>query len=197
VYVKKTQDLSSVPLRSVVKDQLQEWTNKGFLDANAIQVINELIELNSKVKQISKEIYEREQDVRDCNTAQDRLRKNIEVLKASTSQQERYVKELSEEEDKLKALQNEIKKLKDKRVTVEHSIDIKSISISFEKKREMKKDETDSATDWTILSNTSQIDNYGDTSSLVVKDTSSSLVVKKPVSTNQSDIFEDSFRVKK
>jgi len=58
----------------------------------------------------------------------------------------------------------------------------------------MKKDETDSATDWTILSNTSQIDNYGDTSSLVVKDTSSSLVVKKPVSTNQSDIFEDSFR---
>jgi len=40
---------------------------------------------------------------------------------------------LSEEEDKLKALQNEIKKLKDKRVTVEHSIDIKSISISFEK----------------------------------------------------------------
>jgi len=162
----KTQDLSSVPLRSVVKDQLQEWTNKGYLDANAIQVINELIELNGKVKQTSKEIYEREQEVRDCNTAQDRLRKNIEVLKSSVSQQERYVKELSEEEDKLKALQSEIKKIKDKRVTIEHDIDIKSISISFEKKREMKKDDPENTTDWTVLSNTNQID-YD--SSVVVK----------------------------
>jgi len=135
----KTQDLNSVPLRSVVKDQLEEWTTKGFLEDKAIKSINELIELNGKIKQMAKEIYDREQEVRDCNSAQDRIRKNIDVLKSSVTQQERYVKELAEEEDKLKALQIEIKKLKDKRITVEHELDVKSIAITFDKKREMKK----------------------------------------------------------
>jgi len=152
----KTEDTNSISLRSATKEQLQEWKEKDFLDKAAILGIHELIVLNSKVKQVSREIYDREQDIRDCNTAQDRLRKNIEVLKASTIQQERYVKELSEEEDKLKSLQNEIKKLKEKRISYERDIDIKSIAINFEKICPVKKDEVEyNASDRMEVTNTS------------------------------------------
>jgi len=106
-------------------------TRKKFIDGGTAAAIEEIINLNKRKSEIGRLIYEKESEQRESDEAQERLRKNITVLKDHT-QQERYIKQLGREEDFHKEIEVKVKQLRVEKKTVENEIQNRADTILFE-----------------------------------------------------------------
>ncbi|XP_065829618.1 uncharacterized protein [Oscarella lobularis] len=114
-----TQDEESIDLDSVGEETLTKWLSKKIIDHQVYDKIKETIGLRSNAMEKAKTIYEKEAEVRDVKDTQTRLRDNILALKNFEKDSAKYVKSLSAEEDKLKALFASIKALRQEKSALE------------------------------------------------------------------------------
>jgi len=127
----KTTDVEKYNVAEIRDDQLQKWNEKKFIDGGTAAAIEEIINLNKRKSEIGRLIYEKESEQRESDEAQERLRKNITVLKDHT-QQERYIKQLGREEDFHKEIEVKVKQLRVEKKTVENEIQNRADTILFE-----------------------------------------------------------------
>jgi len=135
----KTGDVERVNVSEVNSDQVAEWRAKKYLNNEAAEKILGLIEMKKKKSQVSRTIYEKEEELRECDKAQDRLRQNIQVLKEH-KQQERYITQLGREEDIHKELNMILKQLREQQKAVEKDIERAAEKILYEADLNEEKD---------------------------------------------------------
>ena len=114
-------DLKEHELCDVDEELLNTWVEKKLVDADTERVIRESIVLKTNSDEIMKEVYAKESEIREIENTQRRLRDNIAALNRHDKEAAKYIRSLATEEDKLKSLQEAIKKDRNRRKELESS----------------------------------------------------------------------------
>lgn len=112
-------DLQEYELSDVDDELLDSWIEKKLIDAVTEHVVREAIALKKKSDEIMKEVYAKESEIREVESTQRRLRDNIAALNRHDKEAAKYIRSLSTEEDRLKNLQDDIKKDRNNRKILE------------------------------------------------------------------------------
>ena len=126
------------------REELENWTKKGFLDKPTSDAIGEILDLQSEISEIMKSIVEKETEIRELNSTQSRLRDNIQALQGHEGECKKYVKQLGATEDRINSIQNGIKGLRLDKKKLAFDKDKKIDLISFSKDLQAGEDETES-----------------------------------------------------
>lgn len=127
-------DLKQYDLPSEVDgDQLKEWVQKQLI-SNAVECgINEILAVKKKISQIERSIHDKVSEISEIKSTQSRLQQIISSLEGHEKEASKYIKSLSAEEDKLKALQDQIKRHRQEKKDCTASLITKANSIQYSK----------------------------------------------------------------
>ena len=103
-------DMKQHEIRDLKDDLLETWVRRKLIDAKTEKAIRETFVTKMQIDAIQKGIYEKESEIREITDTQERLRENISALEHHEKEAAKYIRSLSAEEDKLKALKEEIKR---------------------------------------------------------------------------------------
>ena len=134
-------DLKEHLIRDLSHEKLDEWVSKGLLDAPTEEAIRNSFKTKKDIQAIMKGILEKEGEVREVMSTQERLRENITALEHHEKEAAKYIKGLSAEEDRLKALQTDIKQQRQRKIRMEKEMNAAIEKILF--KKEFPREETD------------------------------------------------------
>ena len=126
-------DMKEHLIRDLKEETLNTWVEKQLLDKKTEDAIRESFERKREVQLIMKAIYDKEGEVREVMSTQERLRENISALEHHEKEAAKYIKSLAAEEDKLKSLQNTIKQDRHRKVQLEKQMNAKIDKISYKK----------------------------------------------------------------
>lgn len=127
-------DLKEFDILSEVDDEkLAEWVNKNLLDKDVEKIIAEILVKKKDISKIERGIYDKQAEIGEISSTQSRLREIITSLDGHEKEASKYIKSLSAEEDKLKALKDEIKNDRQKKKDLEKALNTKAVSINFSK----------------------------------------------------------------
>ncbi len=132
----KGDQVEAIGLSDVRRDQIRVWAESRYLDAEAVSVLETLADLSDRIADYDRKVAEREQEMTDLFQNQERLRKNLQALGSSHDEKglrERYVAELSAEEDRHQHLRREIAELKGLRSAADATLRTRIREIRFEK----------------------------------------------------------------
>lgn len=117
----------------VDQEILGEWVQKQLIDNDVEQSLKEILSKKKAISSIERGIYDKQEEIREISSTQDRLREIITSLDGHEKEASKYIKSLSSEEDKLKMLQEEIKKDRHKKKSLEKEVNVKATSITYSK----------------------------------------------------------------
>lgn len=105
-------------IQNVDRDTLRLWLQRKYIDEKTREVLEGILSLNEQIAKLDYEVSQREQEIQEIFNNQSRLRENLQALGDTQDERglrDRYVSELSREEDKLATLRAEIKERKSER----------------------------------------------------------------------------------
>jgi hypothetical protein len=111
VVTERGDESESVGIRNVSRDTVALWTQQRYLDDATRASFDRLLELNDRAARLGFWIAQREEETQKIFADQKRLRENLEALGASPDEKalrDRYVAELTREEDRLAAIRAEL-----------------------------------------------------------------------------------------
>jgi len=101
------------------------WLTNRWIDEHTRQVLLSLIDLQVQMADLVRRIQQRETSIAEIFHNQERLRQNLQALGVTQDERglrERYVTEMSLEEDRLKELRDEVRRDKQLRESLEHDL---------------------------------------------------------------------------
>lgn len=110
----KNQQYQSWNLRNINPDQIEYWSQNGYIDWNTKRKLDDLMKIVTQIADLTRQISELEREQEDINGDQKRLRENLKALGASVDEKklrERYVSDMGLQEDRLKQIRQSIKEL--------------------------------------------------------------------------------------
>ena len=127
-------DLKQHEIHDIKQDLVDTWRSKGLIDAKTTGLIEQTMALKKEIDTIQKGIYDKESETREIDSTQERLRENISALERHEKEAAKYIRSLAAEEDKLKALKEEIKRdrLRKKQLEATRSAKINGINYNKE-----------------------------------------------------------------
>lgn len=131
--IEKTIDEESKMISELTEDDLQKLVAKKIISEDIRQAIQKVLGLKRDVNSVARSIIEKESDIRACKDNQERLRKNIAALGMVVIEQTKYIKELSSEEDLLKKLYEEVRKLRLEKQNLEKEANALAFDIEYAK----------------------------------------------------------------
>ncbi len=126
-------DMKQQEIEDIKEDLLDTWVQKKLVDANVEKAIRETFAIKRQMDAIRKDIYEKESEIREVRDIQEHLRENISALERHEKEAAKYIRSLSAEEDKLKALQEGIRKARQQKKHLEATLTAKINAIEFAK----------------------------------------------------------------
>ena len=134
-------DLKEHLIKDLSVETLDTWVEKRLIDKQTEDVIRASFKTKREMQSIMKGVFEREAEVREVMVTQERLRENISALEHHEKEAAKYIKSLSAEEDRLKALQATIKQSRQKKMQLEKEMNSTIEKISY--KKEFPRADTD------------------------------------------------------
>ena len=129
----ETTDLKEHLIHDLKEETLDIWVEKHLVDADTERVIRETFARKKEIQVIMKGIYEKESEIREVTSTQERLRDNISALERHEKEASKYIKSLAAEEDRLKSLQTGIKQDRHRKLEIERKMKSMIDTISFKK----------------------------------------------------------------
>ena len=129
----ETTDLKEHLIQDMKEETLNYWVEKHLVDADTERVIRETFARKKEIQVIMKGIYEKESEIREVTSTQERLRDNISALERHEKEAAKYIKSLAAEEDRLKSLQAGIKQDRHRKLEIERKMKSMIDAISFKK----------------------------------------------------------------
>jgi hypothetical protein len=128
---------SSTSLSSLDDNQIALYVKNARLDEAARRALAAILDQKSKVAAIDVQVTARVTEAAGIDDEQERIRKNMESLKGSSEEKQllqRYVKQLNDQEDRLKVLADEQKGLERQRAEAASALDqqIQSLTVGSE-----------------------------------------------------------------
>ena len=129
----ETTDLKEHPIRDVTQETLDSWVQKQLLDKQTENAIRASFKTKREIFAIMKGVLEKEGEVREVVGTQQRLRENIAALEHHEKEAAKYIKSLSAEEDRLKAVQTAVKQSHQRKMQMEKEMNAMIEKISYKK----------------------------------------------------------------
>lgn len=126
-------DLKEHEIRDVNEELLETWVRMKLIDAGTERAIRETFSMKAQISSIQRGVYEKESEIREVTDTQERLRENISALEHHQKEAAKYIRSLGAEEDKLKALQEEIKQDRQRKKNLEKKLTTKINEIELHK----------------------------------------------------------------
>lgn len=127
----------SIELRGADLDTVAAWVKSSYIDAGTGERVRELIRLSETLGDLQRQVEAVNQDIDAIFKNQERLRQNLQALGKSEGERglrERYVTELSNEEDRLRNLRESKQRLKEQRKKADQGLRDLIASLEFERK---------------------------------------------------------------
>jgi hypothetical protein len=128
-------ECQSHAVRDVGRDQLRFWLESKFIDTKAHERILGFVSLSDKIAAVQRRVQETERDIQEIFKDQERLRNNLKALGSAQDEKglrERYVAEMAREEDALKSMRDDVRKLKEEKDTLDRELESKVGKFQFE-----------------------------------------------------------------
>lgn len=122
-------------VRDVNRDTIWGWVKSKYIDAATAERIQELAAMNDAVSVLERQVEALQQEIDAIFQNQERLRENLQALGKSESERglrERYVGEMSAEEDKLRDHRETIRRLKEERKQAEETLRERLKTLTFD-----------------------------------------------------------------
>ena len=136
--VKEKGDTSETfSIQNMNRETIRVWLESKYISNTVSDNLHELAELNEEVEKFNRQIDALETEIKAVFQDQERLRDNLKSLGNSENERglrERYVSEMSKDEDKLRDCRNEIRKLKIEKDKVEKELRDRIEALQFEHK---------------------------------------------------------------
>lgn len=117
------------------RDDATVWLNNRWIDEHTRQVLYSLIDLQAQVSDLARRIQQRELTIHEIFHNQERVRANLQTLGASQDERglrERYVADMTFDEDRLKELREEHRRDKQLKDSLEHDLRERLGSLTFQ-----------------------------------------------------------------
>ena len=117
------------------RDDVTVWLNNRWIDEHTQQVLYSLIDLQAQVSDLGRRIQQREVSIHEIFHNQERVRANLQSLGTSQDERglrERYVADLTSDEDRLKDLREEHRRDKQLKDALEHDLRERLSSLTFQ-----------------------------------------------------------------
>lgn len=121
-------------LTHMTRDDVSLWLASKYIDEHTRQVLLSLIDLQNQVGEIVRRIQQKEQTVAEIFHNQERLRANLQSLGASQDERglrERYIAEMSMDEERLKDIREEGRRDKQLKDSLEHDLRERIVALTF------------------------------------------------------------------
>lgn len=125
----------SIYLNQTTRDQLKVWTASRYLDQAAHDALAGIVALNERVAESMRRQTELQRLIAEIGEKQKRVRENLGALRDSRDEQrlrERYVAELTRDEDELARLNAELAQSRQDKVSVEAELRQRSQELKFD-----------------------------------------------------------------
>ena len=136
--VKEKGDTSETfSIQNVNRETIRLWLESKYISPDVSDNLHELSELNEEVEKLNRRIEAIETEIKTVFQDQERLRNNLQSLGSSENERglrERYVSEMSKDEDKLRDNRSEMRKLKIEKEKVEKNLRDRIEALQFEHK---------------------------------------------------------------
>lgn len=112
----------SIAVASITAEQIRELVSTNYLDAKAQHSLKEILELQNRIVDLDRNMKVLGQNVQSIFKNQERLRQNLQSLGQRQEENElrqKYVKQLSEEEDRVHDITGKIDSLSQERLSLE------------------------------------------------------------------------------
>ena len=120
--IEKGLEQRSISVASITADQIRELVSTNYLDARAQHSLKEITELQNRIADLDRNLKLLVQSVQNIYKNQERLRQNLQALgdrQEETELRQKYVRQLSEEEDHVQEINKKIDALSQEKVSVE------------------------------------------------------------------------------
>jgi len=114
-----TTDCETFTIMDLTDEQIEDWFKNNFFPKEIKDQLVSVRELKKNSNAINTQIYDKENEIRESQDHQERLRKSIGVLGSNSSELKKYVQELGREEDKLNQMYASIKSERIKKKNLE------------------------------------------------------------------------------
>ena len=118
----KGKEHRSITVSGIAADQIRELVSSNYLDAKSQHSLNEIIELQNRITDLDRNMNLLRQNIQNMFKNQERLRQNLQALgqrQEETELRQKYIKQLSEEEDRVAELSRKADALQQEKNTVE------------------------------------------------------------------------------
>lgn len=125
----------SVYLAHTTRDQLKVWVASRYLNQAAHEALGEIVSLNERVAESARSQGELQVQINEIGEKQARVRENLAALRDSRDEQrlrERYVTDLTRDEDALVALSAELEQSRREKSSLEVELRQRTASLKFD-----------------------------------------------------------------
>lgn len=122
-------------LTNLSKDEVGLWLQSRFIDELTMQRLSALVDLQREIAELARRVQQREVSVAEIFQNQERLRQNLGALGASADERglrERYVAEMSADEDRLRELREEIRRDKTLKESLERDFRERLMTLTYQ-----------------------------------------------------------------
>jgi hypothetical protein len=122
-------------LTNLSKDEVGVWLQSKYIDELTMQRLSALVDLQREIAELGRRVQQREGTVAEIFQNQERVRQNLGALGASADERglrERYVGELSADEDRLRELREDIRRDKTLKESLERDYRERLMTLTFQ-----------------------------------------------------------------
>ena len=102
----------SIAILSTDVGQLLYYRNTGQIPQEVRDALGRAVQLKQDLERLQQQVQEHQQDLKQLEDGQDRLRKNLQTVGQASQLGKRYLAKLSEEEDRIEQLEKQITSLR-------------------------------------------------------------------------------------
>ena len=131
----KGEESEVLAVHNANRDQLRLWVESKYIDRKTGEAVEECVQLYEKAAALVRRVQERDREISEIFQNQERLRKNLQALGGSQDEKglrERYVAELSNEEDKIAQYRAESKNMREEKDKREEELRARLGRLNFE-----------------------------------------------------------------
>jgi hypothetical protein len=135
VVSEKGEESTAFAIQDVDRDRLRVWLESRYIDRKTLETLQGVLELNERAAGLRRRVAEREEEIQEIFKNQERLRKNLQSLGTTQNEKglrDRYVGELTKEEDRIQESRGEAKALKEQLEKAEAELRARVGKLRFE-----------------------------------------------------------------
>jgi hypothetical protein len=125
VVAEKGDMVESWQIQNVDRKQIGMWLEKRYIGSDTQQALERLVEIGDKAATLDHWIQQRQNEIEEIYSNQERLRENLQALGSSRDEQglrERYIEALSVEEDRLGDLRQQLQQWREEKGAIEEEM---------------------------------------------------------------------------